>query len=185
MNKWDEHGITDVSNFVGFHYEHTSKTLIAHFNKNIGQGYGIKSLWTRCVSDNKYSRITPQEDYFSYEDPVVSHSPHVFVNVLEIKVKDGAYDGYEWNSIRRINLKSGEVEELVNKNDISIQQPFTKIWVSTLHSISADSKEIYCSIACQGKTGVEEIIKTEYYLSKFILDEGRYECLTKLDATIL
>ena len=185
MNNWDKHGITDVSNFVGFLYEPNSERLIAHFNKNIGQGYGVKSLWVRQVSEDKYSRITPQESYFSYEDAVVSHNSHVFVNVLEIKIKDGAYDGYEWNSIRKIDLISGEMVELVNKNDIIIQPPFSKIWISTLYSISANSKEIYCSIAQQGKTDLEEIIKTEYYLSRFILEDGRYECLTKLEATIL
>lgn len=75
--------------------------------------------------------------------------------------------------------------ELVNKNDMIIQPSFTKIWISTLYNISANSKEIYCSIAHQGKTDLEDVIKTEYYLSRFILDDGRYECLTKFQATIL
>lgn len=185
MNNWEAHGITDVSNFVGFFYEPNSEILIAHFNKSIGQGYGVKSLWARRVSEGKYTRITPRESYFSYEDAVVSESSYVFVNVLEIKIKNGAYDGYEWNSIRKIDLRTHEMIELVNKNDIKIQPPFTKIWISTLHSISSDSKEIYCSIAHQGKTDLEEIIKTEYYLSRFVLEEGKYYCLTKLDATIL
>lgn len=185
MNNWEEHGITDVSNFVGFLYEPNSQILIAHFNKNIGQGYGVKSLWVRHLSEDKYRRITPEENYFSYEDAVVSQSSHVFVNVLEIKIKNGAYDGYEWNSIRKINLETAEMVELVNKNDLELRPPFTKIWISTLHNISADSKEIYCSIAHQGKSDLDEVISTEYYLSKFMLKNGKYECLTKLDATIL
>ena len=185
MNNREKHGITDVSNFVGFFYEPNSEILIAHFNKNIGQGYGVKSLWVRHLSADEYTRITPQESYFSYEDAVVSESSYVFVNVLEIKIKNGAYDGYEWNSIRKINLHTGEMIELVNKNDIKIQPPFTKIWISTLHSISKDSKEIYCSIAHQGKIDLDEVIKTEYYLSKFMPDNGEYECVTRLDATIL
>ncbi len=109
MNNWEEHGITDVSNFVGFLCEHNCRRLIAHFNKNIGQGYGVKSLWVRHVHDVRYSRITPEGNYFSYEDAIISPSSHVFVNVLEIKIKDGAYDGYEWNSIRKIDLQSGAV----------------------------------------------------------------------------
>ncbi len=127
LNKWEKLGITDVSNFVGFLYEPNSKILIAHFNKNIGQGYGVKSLWARRISDNKYHRITLEESNFSYEDPIVSQFPDVFVNVLEIKINDCAYDGYEWNSIRKINLKSGETKELVNKYDISPEHPFSKI----------------------------------------------------------
>ncbi|MEM7009195.1 MAG: hypothetical protein AAF462_08690 [Thermodesulfobacteriota bacterium] len=185
MNNWEEHGINDVSNFVGFLYEPNSKTLIAHFNKNIGQGYGIKSLWARHLSDDTYGRITPARGYFSYEDAVISQNSEVYVNVLEIKIKNGAYDGYEWNSIMKINLKTKEMVELVNKNDISISPPFSKIWISTIHSISLDSKEIYCSIAHQGKSNIEDSIKTEYYLSKFLVDDGRYERITKLGANIL
>lgn len=75
--------------------------------------------------------------------------------------------------------------ELVNKNNIELQPHFSKIWISTLHNISSDSKEIYCSIARQGKADQDEVIKTEYFLSKFVVENGKYECLTKLDATIL
>ena len=108
---WDSIGITGESNFLQLFYNKHSETLRVHFYRAIGNGYGIRSLWSRRVSDRAYLRLTPLDDYLSYEDPVLCpSSPHVFTNVMRVGKKEGGFDGYEWDSIRRIDLRTGQAD---------------------------------------------------------------------------
>lgn len=185
MLEWDNLGIADESNFLQLFYEPRSETLVAHFYKGVGSGYGLKSLWTRHVSETRYRKITPLETEYSYEDPVISPvSSHIFSNVLQLQKLEGVYDGYEWNSLQRIDLASGKGEVLVDVQRLALETGLMKAWMSTLHGVSADGAEIYCSIACQ-KRGEGAVSPTEYYLARFIIGEGRCERITKLAANYL
>ncbi len=185
MLEWDNLGITDESNFLQLFYEPRSQMLVAHFYRSIGGGYGLKSLWVRHAEEKRYRKITPSETEFSYEEPVVSPvSPHLYVNVVQVQKKDGNYDGYDWNSLSRIDLVTGEATVLVDSEGIGGGSESMKAWISTLHGVSGDGKEIYCSIAFQKKGG-NAVSPTEYYLSRFIIDEGRCERITRLTASFL
>lgn len=185
MLEWDNLGIADESNFLQLFYEPRSEMLVAYFYKSIGSGYGIKSLWARHTSETCYLKITPPETEFSYEDPVISPaSPHIFANVLQVQKREGAYDGYDWHSLVRIDLVSGERTVLVDVERLALETGLMKAWISTLHGVSGDGDEIYCSIACQ-KRGEDAVSPTEYYLSRFIIGEGRCERITRLTANYL
>lgn len=185
MLEWDNLGISDESNFLQLFYEPRSETLIAHFYKSIGSGYGLKSLWVRRVSESRYRKLTPAGGGFSYEDPVISPvSPHIFANVIQVQRREGAYDGYDWHSLRRIDLASGESEILVDGPRVAVESGSINAWISTLHGVSGDGKEIYCSVACQ-KKGENAVSPTEYYLSRYIIGEGRCERITRLAANFL
>ena len=59
-----------------------------------------------------------------------------------------------------------------------------KAWVSTVHGVSGDGSELYCSVANQRRGG-RAVSPTEYYLSRYILGERRLEPITRLFATFL
>lgn len=185
LANWDSLGISGESNFLQLFYDAHSGTLVAHFFRSIGNGYGLRSLWTRRVTDEKYVRITPSDSYFSYEDPVLSpSSPHVFVNVMRVEKKEAGFDGYEWHSIQRIDLRSGEAEIIAESGSEGFNTGSEKTWISTLHGASADGRELYCSAAVQRK-GEGAVHPTEYYLSRLVIEDGRIERITRLKATFL
>lgn len=182
---WESLGVSEESNFVQLFFDPHSETLVAHFNKDIGKGYGLKSLWARHIDEPRYSKLTPTNGGLSYEYPVLSPlSAHVFTNVLEAQSRNNGYDGYDWHSVQRIDLLTGEIEELVKNGEIDVEPPFVKAWVSTLHGVSHDAKTLHCSITHQRSAGAEDA-DTDYYLSKYHMDESRFEPITKLAGTFL
>lgn len=185
LNNWDNLGISGESSFLQLFFDPHSKTLLAHFYRGVGNGYGVRSLWSRRVSDSGYVRITPEGGFLSYEDPVLCpSSPHVFANVMRVGKKEGGFDGYEWHSIQRLDLVTGQAEMIAGVGGVGINGAHEKTWISTLHGASADGSELYCSAAFQ-KRGGEAVSPTEYYLCRFIIGEGRLERITRLNATFL
>jgi hypothetical protein len=182
---WDNLGISGESNFLQLFYDPHSETLVAHFFRSIGGGYGLRSLWTRRVTDEKYVRITSSDSYLSYEDIVLCpSSAHVFANVMRVEKKGAGFDGYEWHSIQRIDLLTGDAEVIAESGSEGFDTGQEKIWISTLHGASADCSELYCSAAVQ-KKGKGAVSPTEYYLSRLVIGEGRIERITRLSATFL
>ncbi|HET7289019.1 MAG TPA: hypothetical protein VFJ67_01170 [Thermodesulfobacteriota bacterium] len=182
---WDNLGISGESNFLQLFYDPHSETLVAHFFRSIGGGYGLRSLWTRRVTDERYVRITSSDSYLSYEDIVLCpSSAHVFANVMRVEKKGASFDGYEWHSIQRIDLLTGEAEVIAESGSEGFDTGQEKIWISTLHGASADCRELYCSAAVQ-KKGKGAVSPTEYYLSRLVIGEGRIERITRLSATFL
>lgn len=182
---WDKLGISGESNFLQLFYDPHSGTLVAHFFRSIGNGYELRSLWKRGVTDDKYVRITPSNSYLSFEDPVICPiSSHVFANVMRVEKKESGFDGYEWHSIQRIDLRTGEAEIIAESGGGDFDTGQEKIWISSLHGANADCRELYCSAAVQ-KKGEGAVSPTEYYLSRIVIGESRIERITRLSATFL
>jgi hypothetical protein len=182
---WDRLGISGENSFLQLFYDPHSDTLLAHFFRSIGNGYGLKSLWARRVPDELYTRLTTPDDRLSFEDPVLCpSSPHVFANVMRVGIKEGGFDGYEWHSIQRIDLRSGHSEEIAASGGTGIDGGLERVWISTLHGSSADGSELYCSAAFQ-KRGGGAVSPTEYYLSRLTVSDGKIERITRLAATFL
>lgn len=182
---WDNLGISGETSFLQLYYEPHSRTVLAHFYRSIGQGYGLKSLWGRGVEDAHYRRLTPGDSGLSFEDPVLSPvAPHVYSNVLRVEDTNGAYDGYDWDSVRRLDLAAGSSEIVIGPEGLARDPERVKSWISTIHGVSGDGREIYCSVANQMRGG-GAVSPTEYYLSRLILAEGRIEHITRLTATFL
>ena len=185
LANWDKLGISGESNFLQLFYDPYSETLVAHFFRSIGSGYGLRSLWKRGVSDEKYARLTSSDGFLSYEDPLICPvSSHVFANVMRVEESESGLDGYEWDSLQRIDLRTGETEIIVDSGSQGFNTPHEKIWISTLHGASADCRDLYCSAAVQ-KKGEGAVSPTEYYLSRIVIAEGRIERITRLSATFL
>ena len=183
LANWDNLGISGESNFLQLFYDPHSETLVAHFFRSIGRGYGLRSLWKRGVADEKYVRITPSDTYLSFEDPVLcSSTAHVFADVMRVERNEDGFDGYEWHSVQRIDLNTGAADIIAGSGGFDTGQE--KIWISTLHGLSADCRELFCSAAVQ-KKGEGAVSPTEYYLSKVVIGTGLIERITKLTATFL
>jgi hypothetical protein len=124
---WEALGITGENNFLKLYYDNYPNTLIAHFYRAIGLGYGLKSLWAQRASEKIYSRLSRTGEQLRYEDPVLSpSSPHLYTNVLRVQSRDGQYEGYEWQSIERINLNTGLTETINRSEGMGIKSPLEK-----------------------------------------------------------
>ena len=182
---WELVGISGQNNFLQLFYDAHSGTLLAHCYKSIGGGYGIKSIWGRRVSDEKYAKVTPDDPSLSFEDPVLSPaSHHLYTNVIRVEERNGNYDGYVWDSVRRIDLATGTDEIIIGADAVADDPDEVKAWISTVHGVSGDGRELFCSIANQ-KRGGRALSPTEYYLSRYIVAEGRIEPIARLHATFL
>ncbi len=182
---WDNLGISGETSFLQLFFDPHSETLLAHFYRGIGNGYGLRSLWARRVSEDAYTRISPHDELLSFEDPVLCpSSPHVFANVMRVGKKESGFDGYEWHSIQRIDLRTRLADVVAVSGGAGINGGNEKTWISSLHGASADGGELYCTAAYQ-KRGEGAVSPTEYYLTRFIISEGRLERITRLSATFL
>ncbi len=182
---WDNIGISGESSFLQLFYDPLSETMVAHFFRSIGNGYGLKSLWAKPVSDGRYARLTRSEDSLSYEDPVLCpSSPHIFANVMRVGKAKERFDGYEWHSLQRIDLRTGRADVITQADGAAVDASLERMWISTLHGSSADGSVLYCTAAFQ-KRGQGAVSPTEYYLSRFVIGESGLERITKLEATYL
>ncbi len=109
VDKWDAIGIEPGSRFLDLYYEPLSEKFIAHFFKDLGYGYGIKTLYVRHVSEDTYRKLEDTDGSLSFEDLVISpERPEIYVNVFRFSKAGGSY-GYVWDSIKRIDLDTGQI----------------------------------------------------------------------------
>ncbi len=182
---WASIGITGETRFLQLLFDPLSKSLIVQFYREIQDPYGVKTLYTRHTSEDRYHRISEKTDRLSFESPVLSPSgSHFFVNVWEAEKIDGKYTGFDWNSIRNIDITSNEVISTIENGELAVDEPYFRGWISDIFGASADGEMVYCSVGLQIKTG-ETGGKVDYYLANVSLMNKNYEIITKLNNVFL
>lgn len=183
--KWPSLGIIGETRILQQLFDPFSKSLVAHFFRELQDSYGVKSLYARHISEDRYHRITEETDKLSFEFPELSpKSPHLYVNVMETSKFEGRYHGYNWNSIRKINITSNEVVSIIENGDLAIDEPYAEGWVSQMHGVAADEEAVYCTVGLERKTdGCSSSV--DYYLVELSLMNKKYEIITKLDGVFL
>lgn len=182
---WTSVGINGETGFIQLLFEPFSKSLIAHFLRGLEDGYQVKSLYARHISEDKHHRVTEETDKLSFDCLALSPtSPHVYVNVLETCKLDGKYCGYDWHSIRKINITNNEVVSIIENGNLPIEKPYFRGWVSEIYGVSADGEAVHCSLALEQKTGEQSTI-VDYHVAKLVLSDNKYEIITKLDMPFL
>jgi len=181
VNKWGTIGIPADNRFLELYYEPESEQFLAHFYKGLGDGIGLKSLYARHFSEEEYRRLTPESKHLTYEDVVISPElSKIYVNVYKVRMKNHAYDGYEWHSVREFNPETGGYGELVRAGDIKVAPPYCEAWIHRLRSIKDDGKQMLCTIAFK-KDSESHTRPVDYYLCKYNLISGQYRKITKLN----
>jgi hypothetical protein len=208
VNQWGTIGIPSENRFLGLYYEPESKQFLAHFYKRLGDGFGLKSIYARHITDETYRRITPETDELSYEDIILHQGDsRIFVNVFSVHKRGSKITGYEWHSIQEIDTDSGEITTVLTPHELPVEPPYSKAWISRLRNVkiergkpeikselpdddyihfpkshavySSRGNEILCTVSFKKrKSGHEESV--DDFLCKFSTETGEYKKITKI-----
>jgi hypothetical protein len=142
VNQWGTIGIPSENRFLGLYYEPESRQFIAHFYKHIGDGFGLKSIYARHITDDTYRRITPETEDLSYEDIILSPGvSRIFVNVFSVHKRGTKITGYEWHSIQEINTDTGEITTVLTPHELPVEPPYSKAWISRLRNVKSERRK--------------------------------------------
>jgi len=179
---WASFGIDDETRFEELLFEPISQILIAHFYRELENEYRVKSLYARHISETRYRRLTEKSDKLSFECAKLSHiRPHLYVNVLEICESEGKPYGYNWNSIRQIDIESNEVVCAVTAGDLILDEPYYDGWVRNILGAAADGSNVYCSVGMSRRTSTNSSV-VDYHLAELSLVNRKPKLINKLDA---
>lgn len=208
VNQWGTIGIPSENRFLGLYYEPESKQFLAHFYKRLDDGFGLKSIYARHITDDMYRRITPETDELSYEDIILRPSDcRICVNVFSVHKRGSKITGYEWHSIQEINTDSGEITTVLTTHELPVEPPYSKAWISRLRNVKSEGvkhgksaelldeefahepgthavyssrgNEILCTVSFKKKkSGHTEPV--EDFLCKVSPETGKYRKISKL-----
>lgn len=141
VNQWETIGIPSENRFLGLYYEPESKQFLAHFKKNLGDGYGLKSIYARHITDDAYRRLTPETGELSYEDVLLCpRASKILVNVFRVVRKGNKFSGWEWHSVQEIDIDTGEINTVLTPHDLPVEPPYSKAWISRLRNVKGESR---------------------------------------------
>ncbi len=181
QDPWEDVGITKESYFLSLMFEPLSRTLVAHFYRELSEGFGVNSLYARDITEDKYRRITKRTDGLSFEDPTLSPAgPHIFVNVMATGQQTGEYVGFDWNSLRKIDITNNEVLSMIEERDLEFEKPYDDGWISQIYGAGTSGDSVYCSMGLKRNTGIQSS-EVDYYLAELSTLDGKYEIITKLN----
>lgn len=179
-NEWRSIGIPSESRFVELYYEPASAQFLAHFYRGLGKGYGVKSLYARHFTDETYRKITPEDESLTYEEVVLCRDlSKIYVNVFTVRKRGKKFLGYEWHSVQEIDTDTGEVSVLLSADDLQVEEPYVKGWISRLRRVKGNGSEIICTIAFKRKRE-KQGTAIEYYICKIFPQSGEYQRITKM-----
>jgi hypothetical protein len=142
VNQWGTIGIPSENRFLGLYYEPESKQFLAHFHKSLGEGYGLKSIYARHITDDTYRRLTPETCELSYEDVLLCpRVSKILVNVFRVVRKGHRFTGPEWHSLQEIDLETGEMNTVLTPDDLSVEPPYSKAWISRLRNVKGEERK--------------------------------------------
>ena len=208
VNQWGTIGIPSENRFLGLYYEPESEQFLAHFQKHLGDGFEIKSIYARHMKDDTYRRLTPETEEFSYEDVILCpRVSKIFVNVFRVLRKGGKCLGSEWHSVQEIDTDTGEITTVLTPHDLPVEPQYSKAWISRLRNVKSEGrkhgresqtdeeefageprahavyetggKEILCTVSFKKKKGGRDE-PVEDYLCKVSPDTGGYRKITRI-----
>ncbi|MCK5391548.1 MAG: hypothetical protein KAJ31_03915 [Deltaproteobacteria bacterium] len=182
-NQWQTIGISPEERFLDLYFEPESEQFLAHFYEQLGDGFGVKSLYARHFNENEYHKITPDNKKLTYENVILCpESRKIFVNVFKLKKKLDKYLGYVWHSLQMIDSDTGEVTEVLKAGQLDSERPYAKVWITELRRARNNGEQLVCTMAFEKKTK-KGTIETDYFITKVFTKTGLYKRVTKLEDT--
>lgn len=183
-NQWQSIGISPEERFLKLYFEPESEQFLAQFYEQLGDGFGVKSLYARHFNENEYHKITPDNKQLTYEDVVLCpESKKIFVNVFKLKKKQDKYLGYRWHSLQMIDTNTAEVSEILKAGQLDSERPYAKVWIAELRRTKNNGEQLVCTMAFENKSKKGSTV-TEYYICKVFTKTGLYKRVTKLGDNI-
>ena len=189
--EWAEAGIIGETRLVRLMYNKPANLIVAQFHRETSTDSVLSSLYVRHPDETQYRRLTDASERLSYEDPVVAASaPTLFANVLEWEG-----DGADWRRVICFDLLNGASPQVFAQTDISLRDPYTQAWVSSLHEARPDGRSVVCTIGCERPAtdadkrrhrdiyGADILTTADHWLCELNLAGKSYERIALLSAT--
>src|SRR5262245_26678427 len=107
---WIDVGIRGRAGILALLYNRPSRQLVAHLEQPGSSSRWVRSLYHRDVLGTSYSLVPGSGDDFNHESPVsCNDDPSVFFLVLRARQGGDGSCGFDWESISKLALPSGEV----------------------------------------------------------------------------
>jgi hypothetical protein len=141
--------IAPNSHFNTLLYNEPAKTLIAHFQRKVADNHWVNELYTRQVDASGYAKIAAENDLLSFDHPITAAAvPMLYFNAIQWG-KDG---GGDWDSVRCIDLRSGQVTTVVSPITVATPAGYVGLWISALIAVDPDGQRLICN------TGFERVV---------------------------
>jgi hypothetical protein len=123
-------------------YNLASDKLILELCRNGARYLFPTRLFMRHREAEGYEQIGNPPDGVCYESPVTCKSqPIVVFNVMPWE-KRGEHWGGNWNGIYSFNLQSKELRLRISSENLSLEEPHQRIWMTELISLSEDAENL-------------------------------------------
>jgi hypothetical protein len=65
----------------------------------------------------------------------------ILVNVFRVVRKGHRFTGPEWHSLQEIDLETGEMNTVLTPDDLSVEPPYSKAWISRLRNVKGEERK--------------------------------------------
>ena len=180
---WIDVGIRGRAGILALLYNRPARQLVAHLEQPGSSSRWVRSLYHRDVLGISYSLVPGSGDDFNHESPVsCNDDPFVFFLVLRARQGGDGSGGFDWESISKLALPSGEVSQVLSR--LELPEACIRAWVSSILRVAPDLKYV------TGVVGLELPIdgatsRIEYWLADIELGTGEIEGIAKLPTPFL
>lgn len=178
QNHWGEIGIPGAAHFICAVYNGSSQHMVVNIGHPGAESRYVRSLYHRdVVKGSRYVLVPGSSRDVDHDQPVLSpNSPHVFFLVWRASF-DGEYWGFDWRSISRLTLPSGEVTVVLSA--LVIPDGYQRGWLSQLLEVSPGADRVTAIVGLQ-ELPRREGAAVDYYLSTVTLASGTIDRTAKL-----
>jgi hypothetical protein len=160
---WEHIGILGPSRIEGLLFSQATESLVAVTCQRLAAGMEVRRLYYRRLPEELYRPVSVRHPLESQVDAVCcGNAPVLLFNEMrfcEPKPKSwypsellkGQHEppvghGADWLGVRRIDLRTGKDETVLDERTISPPPPFVGGWVSRLMSVSTDGSSAICQV---------------------------------------
>lgn len=165
-------------------FNDASHVMVQQAGRSRANGF-VKSLFYRQVGQDRYRLLAGGYDDISYDAVVVaSNQPFAYAN--RMRVRESTADEktrliYDWESLVRLDLESGEEKTLLSQS-ISNESD-EEYWISQLLSMGADDESLVFIAGSMPKVGSHK--EVSYSLSRLVLKSVRVEIIARFADPLL
>ena len=161
---------------LGLVFNAPSKHLVAHVLTRASADFpGYRRLFHRHVTSPLYCPVFVEDDALEFDEPM-SSSDRPYVYFLVRRATSPARNAFNWSSISRIVLPSGNLEPITAK--LAVPEEYETGWVSRLLYVHPDALSVTATIGLLPKP--ESGGKVRYFVAEVEGGSGRTTILAPL-----
>jgi hypothetical protein len=169
---WEKLGVSNQKYFLKLLYSKPARKTIAHFQSS--EGVGLKNIFVRKTNEQKYQKLEISGETYSYESPVCAYDS----SVLFFTVFQPLTVGFNWVSIYKVDLVSGDIIEICNLETLKPPKDYKVLSVLEIIGVAKDLEKLMV------KVGLEHSMNSgqkEYWLAELCSNRNELSLEVKLE----